>query len=51
MCGNFIGGYLSGCLPKKVGGFVTDLRENKEDVCYFFQALMSRQTLLLIMAF
>ena len=37
--GNFIGGYLSGCLPKKVGGFVTDLRENKEDVCYFLSGL------------
>ncbi len=37
--GNFIGGYLSRCLPKKVGGFVKDLRENKEDVCYFLSGL------------
>ncbi|MDA9689525.1 NADH-quinone oxidoreductase subunit NuoG [Betaproteobacteria bacterium] len=37
--GNFIGGYLSKCLPKKVGGFVKDLRENKEEVCYFLSGL------------
>ena len=37
--GNFIGGYLSGCLPKKVGSFVKDLREKKEDACYFLSGL------------
>ena len=37
--GNFIGGYLSGCLPKKAGSFVKDLRENKAEVCYFLSGL------------
>ena len=37
--GNFIGGYLSGCLPKKAGGFVKDLRQNKENACYFLSGL------------
>ena len=37
--GNFIGGYLSGCLPKKVGSFFKDLREKKEDACYFLSGL------------
>ena len=37
--GNFIGGYLSGCLPKKVGSFIKDLRESKEGACYFLSGL------------
>ena len=37
--GNFIGGYLSGCLPKKAGSFIKDLRENKEEACYFLSGL------------
>ena len=37
--GNSIGGYLSGCLPKKAGSFVKDLRENKGEVCYFLSGL------------
>ena len=37
--GNVIGGYLSGCLPKKVGDFVKDLRQNKENACYFLSGL------------
>ncbi|MEL0255056.1 MAG: molybdopterin-dependent oxidoreductase, partial [Burkholderiaceae bacterium] len=37
--GNLIGGYLSGCLPKKVGSFIKDLREKKEEACYFLSGL------------
>jgi len=37
--GNFIGGYLSGCLPKKVGSFIKDLKEKKEETCYFLSGL------------
>ena len=37
--GNFIGGYLSGCLPKKVGSFIKDLKEKKEKACYFLSGL------------
>ena len=37
--GNFIGGYISGCLPKKVGSFVKDLREKREEACYFLSGL------------
>ncbi len=37
--GNFVGGYLTECLPKRSGGILRSAMENEKNICYFVSGL------------